>query len=29
VDLKHVIAERFGVEYHERRVGKLMKRLGQ
>ena len=28
VDLKHVIAERFGVEYHERYVGKLLKKLG-
>ena len=28
VDLKHVIAERFGVNYHERYVGKLLKKLG-
>jgi transposase len=28
VDLKHVIAERFGVDYHERYVGKLLKTLG-
>ena len=28
VDLKRVIAERFGVEYHARYVGKLLKRLG-
>ena len=28
VDLKAVIAERFGVKYHERSVGKLLKALG-
>jgi transposase len=28
VDLKRVIAERFGVEFHERYVGKLLKKLG-
>ncbi len=28
VDLKRVISERFGVEFHERYVGKLLKRLG-
>jgi transposase len=28
VDLKAVIASRFGVEYHERSVGKLLKALG-
>jgi transposase len=28
VDLKRVIAERFGVDFHERYVGKLLKRLG-
>jgi transposase len=28
VDLQRVIAERFGVEYHERTVGKLLKALG-
>jgi transposase len=28
VDLKRVIAERFGVDYHERTVGKLLKKLG-
>ena len=28
VDLKRVIAARFGVDYHERYVGKLLKRLG-
>ena len=28
VDLKRVIAERFGVDYHERTVGKLLKTLG-
>ena len=28
VDLQHVIEERFGVEYHERTVGKLLKHLG-
>jgi transposase len=28
VDLKRVIAERFGVHYHERYVGKLLKKLG-
>ena len=28
VDLRRVIAERFGVEFHERYVGKLLKKLG-
>jgi len=28
VDLQRVVAERFGVEYHERTIGKLLKRLG-
>src|SRR5271156_7155753 len=28
VDLKRVIAERFDVEFHERYVGKLLKKLG-
>ena len=28
VDLKRVIAERFGVYFHERYVGKLLKKLG-
>jgi hypothetical protein len=28
VDLKRVIKERFCVEYHERHVGTLLKRLG-
>ena len=28
VDLKRVIAERFGVAFHERYVGKLLKKLG-
>jgi transposase len=28
IDLKRVIAERFGVEFHERHVGKLLKTLG-
>lgn len=28
VDLQHVIEERFGVVYHERTVGKLLKQLG-
>src|SRR6202142_3615595 len=28
LDLKRVIAERFGVDYHERHVGTLLKRLG-
>ena len=28
VDLKRVIAERFGVGFHERYVGKLLKKLG-
>jgi transposase len=28
IDLKHVIAERFGVDYHPRYVGKLLKKLG-
>jgi len=28
IDLQRVIAERFGVEYHERHVGTLLKELG-
>ena len=28
IDLKHVIAERFGVDFHPRYVGKLLKKLG-
>ena len=28
VDLKRVIAERFGVDFHERYVGTLLKKLG-
>ena len=28
LDLKRVIAERFGVAFHERYVGKLLKKLG-
>ena len=28
IDLKRVIAERFGVNYHQRYVGKLLKKLG-
>jgi hypothetical protein len=28
IDLKRVIAERFGVGYHARYVGKLLKKLG-
>ena len=28
IDLKRLIAERFGVVYHERTVGKLLKQLG-
>jgi transposase len=28
IDLKRVIAERFGVDFHERYVGKLLKKLG-
>jgi transposase len=28
VDLKRVIAERFGIAFHERYVGKLLKKLG-
>ena len=28
VDLKRVIAERFGVDFHARHVGKLLKKLG-
>ncbi len=27
-DLKHAIAARFGVDFHERYVGKLLKKLG-
>jgi transposase len=28
IDFKCVIAERFGVDFHERYVGKLLKKLG-
>jgi transposase len=28
VDLKRVIAERFGVDFHERYVGTLLKKIG-
>ncbi len=28
IDLQRVIAERFGVEYHERTIGKILKALG-
>ena len=28
IDLKGVIAERFGVDFHPRSVGKLLKKLG-
>jgi len=28
IDLKHLIAERFGVAYHERTVGKILHQLG-
>ena len=28
IDLKRVIAERFGVDYHQRYAGKLLKKLG-
>ncbi|TJV12978.1 MAG: winged helix-turn-helix domain-containing protein, partial [Mesorhizobium sp.] len=28
IDLQRVIADRFGVAYHERYVGKLLKELG-
>jgi transposase len=28
IDLKHIIAERFGVDFHPRYVGKLLKKLG-
>lgn len=28
VDLKRVVGERFGVDYHERSIGKLLKALG-
>lgn len=28
IDLQRAIAERFGVEYHERTIGKLLKHLG-
>jgi transposase len=28
LDLKRVIAERFGVDFHPRHVGKLLKKLG-
>ena len=28
IDLKHVIAERFGVDFHPRYVGKLLQKLG-
>lgn len=28
VDLQRVIAERFGIDYHERTIGKILKQLG-
>ena len=28
IDLQRVIVERFGIEYHERTIGKLLKHLG-
>ena len=28
IDLKRIIAERFGVDYHERHVGTLLKKIG-
>ena len=28
IDLQHLIAERFGVTYHERTVGKILHKLG-
>ena len=28
IDLQRLIAERFGVVYHERTVGKILKQLG-
>ncbi len=28
IDLQRIIAERFGVEYHERTIGKILKALG-
>ena len=28
IDLKRVIAARFGVDYHERNIGTLLKKLG-
>ena len=28
VDLQQIVAERFGVAYHERTVGKILKQLG-
>jgi transposase len=28
VDLKQVVLERFGVDYHERTIGKILKALG-
>ena len=28
IDLQLVVAERFGVAYHERTIGKLLKQLG-
>jgi transposase len=28
IDLQRVVAERFGVEYHERTIGKILKALG-
>ena len=28
IDLKRLIAERFGVDFHERYVGKLLKKIG-
>jgi transposase len=28
VDLQQIVAERFGVAYHERTIGKILKQLG-
>jgi transposase len=28
IDLKRVIVEKFGVDYHQRYIGKLLKKLG-
>ena len=28
IDLQRVVAERFGVAYHERTIGKILKQLG-